>query len=80
MFVIFSGLVDIKGKKDVVKMILSLQNQRALKRYKRNTTDDIDQWKTPCIVSIPIFFIVLKLNFSFILTCLEFEGIILSIV
>ena len=30
----------------------------------RNTTVDIDQWKTSCIVSIPIFFIVIKLNIN----------------
>ena len=36
-------------------------------RYRRNTTVDIDQWKTTCVVSIPMFFIVLKLNISFIL-------------
>ena len=75
VFVIFSGLVDI-DEKDVVNKILSLPNQPAL-RYRRNTTVDIDQWKTACAVSIPMFFIVLKLNISF--TCIEFEGNILSI-
>ena len=56
---------------DFVKKILSLQNQRI-----RNTTDDIDQWKTPCVVSITIFFIVLKLNTSLILHVSSFEGFI----
>ena len=45
----------------------------------RYTTVDIDQWKTPCVVSIPILFIVLKLNISFILHILSFDGIIFSI-
>ena len=45
----------------------------------RNTTVDIDQWKTPCVVFIQIFFIVLKLNILFILHVSSFEGIIFSI-
>ena len=64
---------------NVANKILSLQNQRTLKTDIKNTTVDIDQWKTPCDVSIPIFFIVLKLNISFIVHVSSFEGIIFSI-
>ena len=39
----------------------------------------IPQWKTPCVVFIPIFFIALKLNISFIFHVLRFEGIIFAI-
>ena len=42
----------------------------------RNTTVDIDQWKTPCFLSITIFFIELKYYISFILHESSFEGII----
>ena len=56
----------------------SLLNQPALRDI-RNTTVGIDQWNAPCVVSIPIFFIVLKLNISFILHVSSFEGIIFSI-
>ena len=70
--------LTFKSKNDVINKILSIQDQSSL-RYKRNTTVDIDQWKTTCVVSIPMFFIVLKLNIYFILHVLSFEGIIFSI-
>ena len=74
-FVIFSGLVDIKGK---IMVSISYCHCRISGHSGdiRNTTVDIYQGKTPCVVSIPIFFIVLKLNISFILHVPDFGGII----
>ena len=71
----FSGLVDIKGK----RMLSTRYGHCRISGHSRdirNTTVDIDQWNTPCAVSIPIFFIVLKLDIYFILHVSSFEGII----
>ena len=54
--------------------MLSLQNQQALKRYKKYHSG-----KHHVLYSIPIFFIALKLNISFIIHVLRFEGIIFAI-
>ena len=58
-FIIFSGLVDIKGKR-----MLSTRYYHCRisghSRDIRNTTVDIDQSNTPCVVPIPILFIELK--------------------
>ena len=78
VFVILSGLVGMKGK----RMLPTRYCHRKISghwRNIRNTIVDIDQWNTPCVVYIPIFFILLKLNISFIVHVSSFEGIILSI-
>ena len=74
VFVIFNGLVVIEGKRMLSTRYChcKIHGRWALKDIK------IPQWKT-CVVSIPILFIALKLNISFILHVLRFEGIILAI-
>ena len=47
VFVIFSGLVDIEGKRMLSKRYCHCKVS-SHSRDIRNTTADIDQWKTPC--------------------------------
>ena len=66
-------------EKECCQQDIATTKSAALKTDIMNTTVDIDQWKTPCVVSIPMFFIVLKLNISFIVHVSIFDGIIFSI-
>ena len=58
-FVIFSGLVDLQGKRMLSTRYCHCRIS-GHSRDIRNTTVDIDQWITPCVVSVPIFFILIK--------------------
>ena len=79
VFVIFSGLVDIEGQRTLSTRYYHCKISGHSRDIRNTTADIVDQWKTPCVVSIPAFLKVLKLNIPFILHVLSFEGIIFSI-